>query len=168
MKAVRHSGADPDLDAVLDVMRRAFQDMEGRIDPPSSIHAMTLETLQASSLQSEVWSLGAPVKAAVILTPTPTALYIGKLAVDRHARGRGLARRLIDLADARARALGLARLSLQARIELQENHSVFSAMGFERGEDETHTGYARPTSVWWHRKVSPNVPHCDEKPAQPN
>ena len=46
---------DPDLPAILALIRRAFAPMEGRIDPPSSMLRMTLETLraEAESLEAE-------------------------------------------------------------------------------------------------------------------
>ncbi|MEI2652271.1 MAG: GNAT family N-acetyltransferase [Microthrixaceae bacterium] len=73
--------------------------------------------------------IGAPV-ACVFLTPKPGALYVGKLAVADSHRGQGLARRLIDRAEARAREMGLPALELQTRVELVENQAAFLAMGF--------------------------------------
>ncbi len=77
-----HRASDPyDWAALLDLIRRAFAGMEGRIDPPSSMHALTPESIAAQARSGEVWVIGAPPVACVFLTPKPGALYLGKLAV---------------------------------------------------------------------------------------
>ena len=81
-------------------------------------------------------------------------LYVGKLAVSATARGRGFARRLLDLAEARAHALKLEWLELQTRIELIENHATFAAMGFHQIGATAHPGYDHPTSLTFRRPVS--------------
>ena len=66
--------------------------MHGRIDPPSSMHALTLAAVQDQEGTGEVWTIGSPPLAAVFLTPKPKSPYLGKLAVAADHRGRGLAR----------------------------------------------------------------------------
>ncbi|EEW26254.1 GNAT family N-acetyltransferase [Rhodobacter ferrooxidans] len=145
---------DPyDWAALLAMIRRAFAGMEGRIDPPSSIERMTPEALAALSAVSEVWVIGRPARACVVLTPKPAALYIGRLAVDAAWRDHGYARQLVDLAAERARALGLPALELQVRVELLENHETFRAMGFAQTGETTHPGYTQPTSLVFTKPV---------------
>ncbi|QPM91048.1 GNAT family N-acetyltransferase [Pseudooceanicola algae] len=151
----RLSATAPELPATLDLLRRAFACMEGRIDPPSSLTRMDLTALTHEAAQKELWILpgvGSPA-ACMILTPQVDALYIGKLAVAEKARGQGLARQLLDLADSRARALGLPRLRLQTRVELTENHATFTALGFAETARTSHPGYDRPTSLTYERPV---------------
>ena len=135
--------------SALALIRDAFAEHEGRIDPPSSARELTAEALA----RAEVWTLGRPPEAAVILTPHPDALRIGKLAVRRDRRRRGHARALAGAAEARARALGLPALTLQTRIELTGNHAAFEALGFERAGTTSHEGFERPTSVTFRRAV---------------
>ena len=140
---------------VLALLSVAFAYMEGRIDPPSSLGRMGLAELRRAAMESELWVIeGAegPL-ACVILTPQEDTLYMGKLAVAHAARGQGLARRLIALSLERARALGLATVSLQTRVELLENHATFAALGFEMTGTTAHPGYDRPTSVSFRRAV---------------
>ena len=145
---------DPyDWQALLDLIRSAFAYMEGRIDPPSSMQHLTAAGLAAQSQTAEIWVIGAPPVACVILTPKPGALYIGKLAVAEGHRGKGLARRLIDLAQDRAVALGLPVLELQTRVELASNQATFRALGFAEAGRTAHLGYARPTSITYRRSV---------------
>jgi GNAT superfamily N-acetyltransferase len=136
--------------AILSLLQAAFAGMEGRIDPPSSLQGLTVAGLFAAG---EVWAMGVPPVACVILTPRAEALYLGKLAVDIGHRGQGLARRLVTLAEARARGLGLGMLELQTRVELVENQQVFERMGFQEAARTAHAGYARPTSITYRKRV---------------
>lgn len=153
--APRRAGADEDWGALLRLIRAAFAEMEGRIDPPSSMHRLTEAAIAAQADAGEVWVIGAPVVACVFLTPRPGALYVGKLAVAGHMRGQGLARALIGVAEAQARTLGLPVLELQTRVELRENHAAFAALGFRQTAATAHPGYARPTSLTFVRDVRP-------------
>ena len=138
-----------DPQAVLDLLHLCFAGMEGRIDPPSSLHRLTVEDVAAA----EVWGLGVPLVACVFLTPKAQALYVGKLAVHPDHQGQGRARVLLDHATERARALGLPALELQTRVELVENHAAFRAMGFEKIGETAHDGFDRPTSFTFRRPV---------------
>ena len=140
-----------DWAALKALILRAFASMEGRIDPPSSAGALTPESLAATT--GEIWTLGRPLVACVILTPKPGHLYIGKLAVAPEAQGKGLARCLLRHAEVRARALGLTELRLQTRVELIENHAAFRALGFTEIGRTAHAGYDRPTSITFARPV---------------
>lgn len=143
---------DPALAQVLSLIQTEFAYMDGVIDPPSSVHTLTLTGLQAPTC--EVWVIGQPPDACVILTPKPPALYIGKLAVAAHARRQRLATVLINHAETRARDLGLTHLELQTRVELVGNQAAFAAMGFVETARTAHKGYTQPTSITYQRKVT--------------
>jgi len=145
---------DPDIDAVLALIRAAFASMEGRVDPPSSMHRLDRLVVSRHAGTGEVWVLGDPVVACVFLTPEPGRLYLGKLAVAAEYRRRGYAQLLVDLACDRARALGLGCVELHSRIELVENHAAFVAMGFRKVGETAHPGYDRPTSITFRKSVS--------------
>jgi GNAT superfamily N-acetyltransferase len=127
--------------------------MDGVIDPPSSMHRLTLEKLKTTANNAEVWSLGPPLSACVVLSLTPNALYVGKLGVMTQARGQGLARRLIEHAAMRAKYHDRHWLELQVRMELTENHAAFTAMGFHETGRTTHAGYNTPTSITYRRVI---------------
>lgn len=141
---------DPfDWDAALAMIARAFAGMEGRIDPPSSIHRFTPDDLR----QGEFWVVGDPLRACVQLTVKPGALYLGKLAVEPGLQRQGLARLLLAQAEDRARALGLPALELQTRVELTENHATFRALGFVETARTAHPGFDRPTSITFRKPL---------------
>jgi GNAT superfamily N-acetyltransferase len=145
-----------DWQALLGLIQTEFAYMDGRIDPPSSMHHLTPASIAAQSKTGEIWALGTPPLACVFLTPKVDALYIGKLAVRADQRGRGLARALLTQAEIRARTLGLRWLELETRIELTENHATFRAMGFVETGSKAHAGFNRPTSITF-RKPVPEV-----------
>ncbi|MEO3476437.1 GNAT family N-acetyltransferase [Phaeobacter sp. CAU 1743] len=149
----RLTASDARLEVVLDLIRRSFAFMEGRIDPPSSMRRLTVEALQEQCRRGEIWILGTPPLACVFLTPKPDCLYLGKLAVEESSRGAGLARILVDHAAQRARELGLPAVELQTRVELEENHQAFSRLGFVQVSATAHSGYDRPTSLTFRRPV---------------
>jgi N-acetylglutamate synthase-like GNAT family acetyltransferase len=151
----RRMAPTEDMGPVHALMTVAFASMEGRIDPPSSLHLMGLDDLAIEAARAELWVIdGAegPL-ACVILTPRADTLYLGKLAVTHVARGQGLARQMVELAVARAKALGLPTVSLQTRMELVENHAAFTALGFEMTGATAHPGYDRPTSLSFRMSV---------------
>lgn len=151
--ALRRVTPDGDLDAVLDLMRTSFAYLDTRIDPPSSIHKLTLETLTEAATRSEIWVIGETPQACIILTRRPASLYLSKLAVAKAARGQGLARRLVQHALERAREMGMPSVTLQTRVELTENQAAFARLGFEEMCRTAHPGYDRPTSITFERKV---------------
>jgi N-acetylglutamate synthase-like GNAT family acetyltransferase len=129
--------------------------MEGRIDPPSSMHRLTAATIVQQAETGEIWVIEQEHRpiACVFLTPKPHALYLGKLATAPAHRGQGHAHSLIDSATARARTLGFDSLELQTRVELTENHRFFTALGFAITGQTAHEGYDRPTSITMQLKV---------------
>lgn len=136
-------GTVGDFEAVLALIRESFATMDGRIDPPSSMHQLTVEALALGP--GEVWAID--TRACVVLTPKSDALYVGKLAVAQAARGQGLAQALMGRAAERAVALGLPALELEVRIELVENQKMFAGMGFSEVGRTSHPGYDRATSI---------------------
>ncbi|WP_299989845.1 N-acetyltransferase [uncultured Ruegeria sp.] len=139
----------------LALLRTSFQFMDARIDPPSSIHRLTVEGMQAHCRDGgEIWAIGRPLFACMFLTPKSECLYIGKLAVNEGIRGQGICRALINHAAIRAAELGLPTLELQTRVELTENQRVFSRLGFTIVNSESHEGYDRPTDFLLRKPIN--------------
>ena len=150
---MRVARADADFDdwaGLLALLHAAFAGMEGRINPPSSLHRLDAPSL-ASKAGEETLVLAhdadGRLVGCVFLKHETAALYVGKLAVTPEAQGRGIGRALMRAAEAEARTAGLRRLRLQTRVELTENHETFAAMGFVETARTSHAGFDRPTTV---------------------
>ncbi len=153
MNPMRHRSTDTSLEQIFELIRESFAFMDGRIDPPSSMHRLRLADVAAQCETGEVWSLGKPPIACVFLTAKPVCLYVGKIAVAEDQRGQGLCRKLIDVCQDRAKDMGLEWLELETRIELVENHTAFGRLGFEKTAETAHPGYDRATSVTMRKRV---------------
>lgn len=138
---------DPSIPQILSLISECFAFMEGRIDPPSSVHRLTQASIRQQATEGEIWTIGRPPHAVVFLTPKSDRLYLGKLAVSENKRGAGLARQLVTLAVRRAVVHGLPTLELQTRVELVENHIAFTRLGFVKTGETAHPGYYSPTSI---------------------
>tara|TARA_B100000676_G_scaffold311865_1_gene383459 strand:+ start:701 stop:1189 length:489 start_codon:yes stop_codon:yes gene_type:complete len=149
--AIKRAAADTaDGQAVLDLVLEAFAYMEGRIDPPSSAHRLTVEAMAAQTEEGAVFMAegrDGTLLGCVFLKPKGDAFYLGKLAIRPALQGEGIGRRLFEASIEEARARNLPEIELQARVELTENHAAFAAMGFREVGRTAHDGYDRPTSV---------------------
>ncbi|MEZ5842647.1 MAG: GNAT family N-acetyltransferase [Hyphomicrobiaceae bacterium] len=68
--------------------------------------------------------------AALVLEVRPSDLLIESVATDPHSQGRGLGRRLLTVAEARARAHGRARLSLYTGATLAHLIAWYARNGY--------------------------------------
>ncbi len=137
-----------DWEAVVALIRRSFEYMDGVIDPPSSAYRLTADALRERASTEYVFGMFKNEKpaACVFCLPQETCLYIGKLAIDTGLQGMGFGKRLMQRAEAQALQLGLDCLELQVRVELEENRTYFEYLGFVKVGETAHVGYDRPTS----------------------
>lgn len=144
-----------DWEALRALVAAAFADMEGRIDPPSSLAAMGPADFAALAAAGPWWLAreGAAPVGCLFGARREGALHLSKLAVRPDRQGRGLGRALVEAAAASARAEGLAALTLGTRVELVENHAAFARMGFVETGRSAHAGFDRPTSVEMRREL---------------
>ena len=151
----RHTGEFDDWAALHRLLHQAFAGMEDRIDPPSSLHRMTPETLREKA-RAESLRLAFSGKNLVgcgFGAVTDDLLYLSKLAVAPAHQRRGILRKVIAQFEEDARQLGLVGLYLQTRIELIENHATFQALGFEKSAETAHPGFDRPTSFTFRKML---------------
>lgn len=134
---------------LLTLIMGSFAYMDGVIDPPSSAHRLTVDSLKDKA-RDEI-GLTAEVDGRLLgcafLRPEPGFLYVGKLAVSPEAQGSGIGSRFLTEAEAIARDLGKPTLRLETRIELTGNHRRFGAWGFVRTAEKSHAGYDRITFI---------------------
>ena len=142
-------------EALADLVRGAFEYMNGRIDPPSSLGAMGVadfikktqeETLIVAQINNQL--IGCAFAAI-----RDDCVYLSKVAVHQAYRRQGVTRSLFEAADELARQMGKKFLELKTRIELTENHQAFGALGFIKVAETAHPGYNRTTSITMRRRV---------------
>jgi GNAT superfamily N-acetyltransferase len=146
-----------DWKPLLALLRTSFAYMDSRIDPPSSLQRVGIDEL-CSKAQRETLILateGPELIGCAFVAVRDDCVYIGKIAVAEHARGRGVARQIMAAAESVARRAGRPAIELQTRVELAENHKTFAALGFEKVAETAHPGYTRPTSITMRKRVSP-------------
>jgi len=134
---------------LLGLIRESFAYMDGVIDPPSSAHRLTLDSLKAKA-RAETCFLawrGEELAGCIFAAERSDHFYVGKLAVASNMQGFGIGRALMQTAEGLARAHGKPVLELQARIELTANHAAFARLGFRETERTAHDGYDQPTSL---------------------
>ncbi len=143
-------------DALLDLILASFAYMNGRIDPPSSALALTSETLKAKAFSEIAYAAldDKHLVGCIFCRPEAESLYVGKLAVLPTAQGKGIGRRLLALAETKARELGLKTLRLETRIELTDNHATFAAWGFRKTAENRHAGFDRTTSIEMRKAIA--------------
>lgn len=136
-------------DDVLALITDAFAGMDGVIDPPSSAHLLTADTLRDKA-RREIGFValnGDRIVGCVFALERTAEYYVGKLAVAPDCQGQGIGRRLMQAVEDLARSRGKAAVELQTRIELTGNHAAFARFGFHETERTAHEGYIRPTSI---------------------
>ena len=141
---------------LLALIRSSFAYMDGIIDPPSSAHRLTLDTL-AQKAEDEIAFValdGELLLGCIFCKPEAESLYVGKLAVSPLAQGKGVGSALLRRAEEVARDLGLPALRLETRIELTGNHRRFAAWGFVKAAENSHPGYTRVTSIEMTKRLS--------------
>ena len=143
-------------DEVLSLIMRAFAYMDGVIDPPSSAHLLTAETLREKSRQGTGFLalLNGRIVGCVFALERADDFYVGKLAVAPDMQGQGIGKRLMQAAEDLALSRGKGALVLQTRIELCANHAAFARLGFREIERTAHAGYNRPTSITMRKELS--------------
>lgn len=148
---------DVDWEALHSLLLSAYAYMDGRIDPPSSLLAMTCADLEQKAAAETLITARSEgdLVACLFCRPRGEWLYIGKMAVSKQVQRSGIGRTLIDQAQALARSHHLRGLELETRIELTENHRTFAALGFTKIADTSHEGYTRITSITMRARVRP-------------
>ena len=84
--------------------------------------------------QIEVLRADGRIAGLLVLVPEPEHMLLDNVAVAPWAQGRGFGRRLMDHAEARARAAGYDHITLYTHVTMVENIEIY----LRRGYVETH------------------------------
>ena len=144
-----------DWPGLLALLRSAYAYMDSRINPPSSLLRMGVDELEQKA-RDEVLILALEHQRLVgcaFACLREDCVYVAKLAVDADVRGRGVARKIMQVAETLARTNARPFVELETRIELIENHETFVALGFSKVAESAHAGFDRPTSITMRKPV---------------
>jgi len=140
---------------LLDLVQTAFKSMEGRINPPSSMHKLTSQNLAQKATEETLIYANCEDKlvGCAFAYDREDALYIGKVSIAPDFQGHGLGKSIVEACKKLAKRKGCNELELETRIELTENHEFFSKLGFVKISEKSHEGFDRPTSITMRCKV---------------
>ncbi|HYF62948.1 MAG TPA: GNAT family N-acetyltransferase [Herpetosiphonaceae bacterium] len=140
---------DDDIPAMVGLIRAAFAEYEGRLDPPSSAQNKTVEATRAELADGGAFvvTCGGELAGCVFYHPHAGHMYLDRLSVLPAYRGLRLSRRLIAAVEDLARASGLDRVRLSVRLALAGNRAYYERLGYAFHAYGTHAGYPEPTYV---------------------
>jgi predicted N-acetyltransferase YhbS len=142
----------------------AFEQYRGRLVPESAAFRETADAITrelAAGSDAIIAEQDGEVLGCVMIKPADDSddgssadLYFGRLSVTPAARGRGIARRLVEAVEDEARRRGLAGVRLGVRIVLTENQRLFTSLGYVETSREAHPGFDHPTSISMRKALS--------------
>lgn len=124
--------SDEQIPLVYEIMQSAFAEYLGVLDPPSGVHAETLdETKQAVSRGGALlaWLDEQAVGSSRYLFHDESC-YIGRVSVLPGFRGRGIASAMVERIEEIARAHECKWLEITVRLVLETNVHLYERIGF--------------------------------------
>jgi len=94
--------------------------------PPAPV----LNDYRAATASGQVWVLGDPVFAVIVLIGQGEALLVENVAVAPSVQGQGFGRGLMEFAERQALEQGLGKLTLYTNEVMTENLELYARLGF--------------------------------------
>lgn len=106
--------------------------------------------------EREVWVLPREgrIVGVLVVHAEPDHLFVHNVAVDPALQGRGLGKALLELAEQRARELGLDELRLLTNELMIENRALYAHLGWEETDVRSEHGYRR---VYFRKRLADSV-----------
>lgn len=162
MFLLRKASEEDEL-ALLALIKAAFEEQRGRVDPPSSALRKTRAILRrelqtASALVAQLQPGRAlagelALIGCVFYEPQGDVLYLSRLAVMPTYRGRGVGVALMREAEIRGKRMGLRAATLSVRLSLQEQQNYYEKLGYHFVAYGVHEGYTEPTFLKMEKKL---------------
>jgi predicted N-acetyltransferase YhbS len=148
MMQIRHGDAS-EAATIADIIVEAFSVYRGRLNPEPSALLETAETIAEKLLVERclVAEIDEVIVGCVMYKLEDSDVYLGRLAVRPNHRGLGIAQTLIAAAEAEARRLGGATVSLGVRVPLIGNQRLFARCGYREFARTAHPGFTEPTTI---------------------
>lgn len=137
-----------DAALMTDLIRAAFEEQRGKIDPPSGAHNETAEKVRAKLEQGGGFIAtvdGVEAGCVVYYPEGEHHLYLGRLAVLPDFRQHGVGLALITAVEEKAKQQGYTGVSISVRTGLPRNQAFFEHLNYTVTGYESHPGYTEPT-----------------------
>lgn len=129
-----------DLGRIEAVVASAFERHLQRMGfPPAQLLRDDTAAIEAG----QIWVLGEPIVAAIVLIEADDTLLVENLAVHPDEQGQGLGRRLMGYAQQMAKDRGLRRVTLDGNQINLELRDFFSDLGYVQLERRSEFGHRR-------------------------
>lgn len=96
-----------------------------------------------NQFQVHVAAMDGRVVGAIVLKVTDEGFYIDNVAVRPLVKGRGVGRRLLELAEAEARRQGYKSIYLATHELMTENRALYAGIGYVEYDHRVVNGYPR-------------------------
>lgn len=131
-----------DVEAVTDCVHQAYQHYVARIGrEPGPMLDNYAEVIAARDVC--VAERGGRVIGVLVVGPAEEGFLLDNIAVRPEAQGLGLGRRLLDLAETRAREAGFSSIYLYTHEMMTENQDIYRKRGYVEYDRRTEIGLAR-------------------------
>ena len=140
---------EADIPAILSVIKTAFAEYRGVLDPPSSAEAKTLAIVRTELAEADalVMVFGEEIIGCIFYRRRGESCYIDRLSVLPAHRNQGLARAMLAEVEHRAKTDGYKTLTLSVRLPLKKQQAYYRRIGYEFRKYYTHEGYREPTEI---------------------
>ena len=156
---IRQAGG-ADIPALLGLIHVAFEELRGRLDPPSGAHAERAGSLNALFERGEQAALameGDSAVGCVFFVQTGVEMYAHRLAVLPVARRAGVGSGLMRYVENAAADQGCAYVRVGVRLALAQNIAFFERLGYTAIIEDCHPGYAAPTFAHMVKELGPQM-----------
>jgi len=131
---------EADLPAIRSVIVAAYARYRDRMDKPP---APVLTDYSDAVAAGQVWLLGDPVTAVLVLILEEDSMLVENVAVSPAAQGMGLGRQLMEFAERQAVSRGLSRVTLYTNEVMTENLAIYARLGYHETGRRGQHGYSR-------------------------
>ena len=139
-----------DAPALADIAEAAYAPY---LDRMGGLRPGPMDTDYAAAVaDTEAWVavLGGAVAGFVLLVEEDEGLLLDNVAVLPAHHGRGVGRRLLELAEHRTVELGLDRIRLYTHVTMVENQALYERIGYVETARTTEHGFTR---VFYEKRV---------------
>jgi N-acetylglutamate synthase-like GNAT family acetyltransferase len=144
-----------DIPTLVTLIRTAFEEYRGQLEPPSGAHRETAQSISNYLQQGRavLALLNAKAVGCVCYHQEGAHVYFGRLSVLPAFRHHGVGLALIAYVEQQAQELGAQRVQIGVRIALPHLQAYYERLGYRVVRKEAHEGYTEPTYVVREKQV---------------